>query len=145
MSVEMEELMQTQENSVVKIKVSEVMKRASFHRYEAKMIMKLDLSNLDHPTNVVRVVDYLVGMVKKMPKLSVVGLVDLNGLLASDEIKQELSRLAEITYPYFRASALMACDARSRELAATITSRIGETKLPVYEDEEAAMKWLFAQ
>jgi hypothetical protein len=141
----MKELLQTQEKSVVKIKISEVMKRASFHKYEAKMIMKLDLSNLDHPTNVVRVIDYLVGIVKKMPKQSVVGLVDFRGLLVSDEIKQELIRLTEITYPYFRASALMACDAQTRELAATITSRVGGTKLPVYEDEEAAKKWLFAQ
>jgi hypothetical protein len=141
----MEELLQTKEKSLVKIKTSEVMKRASFHKFETKMIMKLDLSNLDHPTHVAKVVDYLITMVKHMPKQSVVGLVDFRGLQVSDEIKQELIRLAEMTYPYFRASALMASDAQSRELAATITSRIGETKLPVYEDEETAKKWLFSQ
>ena len=135
----------TDKKPVARMKVLELMKRAHFLKLKGKVIMKIDLSNLDHPAHVSRVVDYLVAIVEKMPKHSAVGLVDFRGLRVSDEIKQELVRLTETTSPYFRAGALLASDAQSKEMADVFASCLGAAKLPVYEEEEAAKSWLFAK
>lgn len=130
---------------VEKMKISEVMKRATFIKFEHKMIMKLDLSNLVCQSDVARVVDYLIGMVARMPKHSVVGLVVFEGVPASSEIEQELIRLIESSHLYFRFSAFIACDDQSKKLADAISNRFETANLPVFNDEDAAKKWLFAQ
>ena len=127
----MEASLLTEENPVKRMKINEVLKRAHFLKLNGKVIMKIDFSNLNHPAHVVRVVNYLVTIVEKMPKQSAVGLVDFRGLQVSDEIKQELMRLAKTTYPYFRTGAMIANDAQSRELADVFISCLGTANLPV--------------
>jgi len=91
----MEASLLTEENPVKRMKINEVLKRAHFLKLNGKVIMKIDFSNLNHPAHVVRVVNYLVTIVEKMPKQSAVGLVDFRGLQVSDEIKQELMRFGK--------------------------------------------------
>jgi hypothetical protein len=122
----------------------EVMKRSSFIKVDAKMIMKLDLSGLDHPMHVERVVDYLIGIVERMPKQSVVGLVDFRDIVMSEESTQHLFRLVERAAPYFRASAFLENGGDSLKMAETVSKRFDVAKLPVYQDEDLAVQWLFS-
>ena len=128
-----------------KLKLTEVMKRASFLRTGTKMILKVDLSNLDSIEDVERVVAYFRSMVEKMPKKSIVGLVDFNGLTVADEVVQEMISLAKFCNPHFRATAVIANDEASINLANTIVNHFGKINMPIYQEEVAAKEWLFAQ
>lgn len=128
-----------------KLKRVDIMNRASFLRYGAKMILKFDLSNLDEIDDVKRVVEYFGSMVKKMPKKSIVGLVDFNGLQIADQVTQEMILLTESCNPYFRATAVIANDATTVSLAENVISHFGKINLPIYQEEEAAKQWLFSQ
>lgn len=128
-----------------KLKRVEIMNRASFLRFEAKMILKFDLSNLDAVEDVKRVVEYFRAMVARMPKKSIVGLVDFNGLKVADEVTQEMIRLTESCNPYFRATAVLANDASTISLAESVINHFGKINLPIYQEEETAKQWLFSQ
>ena len=128
-----------------KLKRVEIMNRASFLRYGAKMILKFDLSNLDEVEDVKRVVEYFGSMVKSMPKKSMVGLVDFSGLKVADEVIQEMIRLTESCNPYFRATAVIVNDATTTSLAESVINHFGKINLPIYQEEESAKKWLFSQ
>ena len=121
------------------------MKRASFFRFEEKMILKFDLSNLDEIGEVKRVVNYFRSLVEKMPKQSMVGLVNFSGLKVTEEVTQEIIRLTEFCSPYFRASAVIAPDLESTGLAKALINHFGKINLPIHPEEETAKKWLFTQ
>ena len=128
-----------------KLKRVEIMNRASFLRYGAKMILKFDLSNLQEIEDIKRVVEYFRAMVEKMPRKSIVGLVDFNGLKVDDEVTQEMIRLTESCNPYFRATAVIVNDASTNTLAESVITHFGKINLPIYQEEGAAKKWLFSQ
>ena len=128
-----------------KLKRVEIMNRASFLRFGAKMILKFDLSNLDNVEDVKRVVEYFGSMVKSMPKKSIVGLVDFSGLKVADEVIQEMIILTESCNPYFRATAVIAIDANNIRLAESVINHFGKINLPIYQEEESAKEWLFSQ
>jgi hypothetical protein len=109
------------------------------------MILKFDLSNLDEIDDARRVIKYCKSMVEKMPKKSIVGLVDLNGLKVADEMTQEMIRLMESCGPYVRATAVLADDVESVRLAKAVSTNFGGIDLPIYQEEEAAKEWLFSQ
>lgn len=141
----MDAVLEADEKPASRMKIPEVMQRASFLKINNKMIMRIDLSKLKHVSHVTRIADYLVTIVEKLPRQFAVGLVDFRGLLVSDEVKQELTRLATTTYPYFRAGAMLVDDDQSRELADTFTERLGTTNINIYDDEETAKNWLISK
>ncbi len=128
-----------------KLTRAEIMKRASFIRDGAKMILKFDLSNLENSEDVERVAAYFRSMVEKMPKKSIVGLVDFNGLTVADEIVQEMINLTEFCNPYFRATAAIANEPAALSLLESVKNHFGKINLPVYQEETAAKEWLFTQ
>ena len=130
---------------MTKLKRIEIMNRASFLRNGSKMILKFDLSKLENTENVQKVIDYFNSLVSKMPKKSMVGLVDLDGLKVSDEVPQMLIHLMESCNPYFRATAVLANDAAATGLATTVISHFGKINMPVYQEEELAKEWLLSQ
>jgi len=79
-----------------KLKLVEVMKRASFLRDGEKMILKFDLSNLNDVEDVKKIAEYFRSMVTKMPQKSLVGLVDFTGLKIADEVVHEMIQLTEL-------------------------------------------------
>jgi len=128
-----------------KLKRPEIMKRATFIRVKEKMILKFDLSSLDSTEDVGRVVDYFLSMVTRMPKKSLVGLVDFTGLKIADEVVPEMIRLTESCNPYFRATAVIANEPSIIGLANAVIKHFVKINLPIYQEEETAKKWLFTQ
>lgn len=128
-----------------KLKPVEIMKRASFLRNKGKMIMKLDLSNINEVEDVKRVAEYFDSIVQKMPKKSMVGLVCFDGLKIADEVVQEMISLTESCNPYFRATAVIATDNATIGLAESVKNHFGKIIMPVYQKEERAKEWLFSQ
>ena len=122
-----------------------MMKRATFLRSNGKVILKFDLSNLESTEDVDKVVAYFKSMVEKMPKKSMVGLADFNGLKVTENVTQELIRLMEFCNPYFRATATLANDPVTTSLVKTVINHFGDINLPIYQDEETAKEWLFTQ
>ncbi|MCK4508601.1 MAG: hypothetical protein KAU27_08675 [Desulfuromonadales bacterium] len=127
------------------LKRAEIMKRASFLRHGEKMILKFDLSELDNAEEVKKVIEYFSSMVTRMPKKSIVGLVDLKGLKVADEVTHEMINLTESCNPYFRATAVIANDDATTSLANAVISHYGKINMPIYIEEEAAKEWLFSQ
>lgn len=123
----------------------EIMKRATFLRDGAKMILKFDLSNLENSEDVEKVIAYFRSMVGRMPKKSIVGLVDFNGLTVSDAVFQEMIKLTEFCNPYFRATAAIANDSSTTSLVESVINHFGKINLPIYQDENKAKEWLFTQ
>jgi len=130
---------------VKKLTRPEIMKRASFLRDGTKMILKFDLSNLENSEDVERVVAYFRSMVGRMPKKSIVGLVDFNGLTVADEVLQEMINLTEFCNPYFRATAAIANDPSTTSLVESVISHFGKINLPIFKEETVAKEWLFTQ
>ena len=128
-----------------KLTRAEVMNRASFLRSDAKMIMKFDLSGLETVEEVKKVVKYFNSLAARMPKKSMVGLADFNGLIVTEEVTQELIHLAESCNPYFRATAVIANDDATISLANAVISHFGKINMPIYQEEELAKEWLFTQ
>jgi hypothetical protein len=128
-----------------KLKRAEIMKRASFLRDGSKMILKFDLSNLESSEDVEKVVAYFRSMVERMPKKSIVGLVDFNGLTVADEVLPEMISLTEFCNPYFRATAVIANNPATTSLVETVIDHFGKINLPIYQEEETAKEWLFTQ
>ncbi len=80
-----------------------------------------------------------------MPKKSMVGLADFNGLMVTEEVTQELIRLAESCSPYFRATATIANDDATKSLANAVINHFGKINMPIYQEEDLAKEWLFTQ
>ena len=130
---------------MTKLTRAEVMNRASFLRSDGKMILKFDLSGLESVEEVKKVVKYFSTLVSNMPKKSMVGLADFNGLIVAEEVTQELIHLAESCSPYFRATAMIANDDATKSLANAVINHFGKINMPIYQEEELAKKWLFTQ
>jgi hypothetical protein len=128
-----------------KLKLTEAMKRASFVRAGTKMILKFDLSNLKSIEDVQRVDVYFRSLVEKMPKKSILGLVDFNGLTVADEVVEEMVSLTEFCNPYFRATAAIANEPAELSLLESVINHFDDINLPVYQEETTAREWLFTQ
>jgi hypothetical protein len=128
-----------------KLKLSEVMKRAKFMRAGTKMILKFDLSNLESVEDIERVDVYFRSVVEKMPKKSIVGLVDFSGLTVADEIVQKMISLTESCNPYFRATAAIAKTPAEISFVEAVINHFGKINMPLYQEEVAAKEWLFGQ
>ena len=130
---------------MTKLKRVEIMNRASFLRDGAKMILKFDLSNLDQVDDVRRIFEYFRSLVEKMPKKSMVGLVNFTGLKVADEVVPEMIHLSEFCNPYFRATAVITSDQATTRLANAVIDHFGKINMPIYQEESAAKEWLFSQ
>jgi hypothetical protein len=128
-----------------KLKLTEVIKRASFVRTGTKMILKFDLSNLESIEDVQRVDVYFRSLVEKMPKKSIVGLVDFSGLTVADEVVDEMISLTEFCNPYFRATAAIANEPAEISLLESVINHFDGINLPVCQEETTAREWLFTQ
>lgn len=130
---------------VTKLTRAEIMKRATFLRDGAKMILKFDFSDLESREDVERVITYFRSMVERMPRKSIVGLVDFNGLTVADEVVLEMISLTEFCNPYFRATAAIANEPTEISLVESVIDHFGKINLPIYQEETAAKEWLFTQ
>ncbi|MHB8707796.1 MAG: hypothetical protein ACYC9I_02900 [Desulfuromonadales bacterium] len=127
------------------MKVSEVMKRAGFHKSVNKMILKIDLSYLEHCDHIDMTIDYMNSLVQKLPIKSIYGIVDFRGLKNTDEIQKRLNRLGNIIESHFCACALVVNDEQTRTMASSITHRLENSSYQSHEEEHTAEDWLVTQ
>jgi len=130
---------------VSRLKITEVMGRAKFIRHEDKMILKFDPSHLERIEDLKRVVEYFKTMVEKMPKGSLLALVDFSGLADEDEVFDQMVKLSKFCGPHVRASAIVAKDPASTRLAKAVINHFAKINMPFFEEEDSAKKWLFSQ
>ena len=130
---------------MARLKSVEVMKRASFIRDGKKMILKFDPSSLESIEDLERVVEYFKSMVEKMPKGSLLAMVDFSGLAFTDEVLQQMIQLSKFCGPYVRASAAVSNDPISTRLANAVINHFENINMPIFQGEGTAREWLFTQ
>ncbi len=130
---------------VVGMKRIEIIKRAGFFKHDSRMILKFDLSNLKTSQQVSKVVEYFVSIVEQMPKKSILGCVDFRNTMVSPEITEEMIRLAEYCNPHFKATAVVALDISTKNLAKSVINHFGRIKMQVFYDDKKANEWLVSQ
>ena len=130
---------------MAKLKIVEVMKRASFIRDGEKMILKFDPSSLESIEDLERVVEYFKSMVEKMPKNSLLAMVDFSGLAFTDEVLQQMIQLSKFSGPYVRASAAVSNDPISTRLANAVINHFENINMPLFHEDGTAREWLFTQ
>ena len=124
------------------LKISEVMKRTKFIHEGNKMILKFDLSNLETKEQVSSVVKHFITIVGKMPKKSMVALVDFTDLSVEDGMEKDLIELTNFCNPNFKASAIIAKNVGTRGLANQIIDHFGRLNMEIFGEESQAVEWL---
>ena len=119
------------------------MARAKFLRFEGNLILKYDLSNLEHKEDIEKVVNFFSGTVTRMPKNSMLCLLVLTGLSENVVSAIDMSRETEQFSSYFKAAAIIANDPNSDKLAKKVRENL-DVYLPIYKDEQEAIEWLLS-
>lgn len=123
----------------------DIMSRSGFLKHGSKMILKFDLSGLKNADEVGKVADFFSSIALKMPKKSVVGLVDLTGLHVHLSTLNEMIRLTYECNPHFKATAVLALGAATKNLANSVITYYGNINMKVFENQLEAMDWLAGQ
>ena len=124
------------------MKLSEVMKRSTFIRGNSKAILCINYSDVDTIGDLTDINDYIGTIIEKMPKKSMLLLLDVRRLCANDDTYERLKEMFERYSFYFRYSAVVA-DKNNETKMKHLISRLGFTKMQVYADPELARKSLF--
>lgn len=127
------------------LKTIDIMNRAKFLKYGSKMILRFDLSNLENDEDVRKVIDYFYSIVKRMPKKSIIGLIDINNLTISENTRNEIARFPEKCNPYFKASAVVNLDESAVELTNLAFKPYENINVELFRDQVEAKDWLVAQ
>ena len=125
------------------MKASEAMKLATFIRHKGKMLLYFDLSGLDLE-DARQVCDYVKGMIARMPKKSVLTLVNVTDVKFDAAFKELSGDLAQHNKPYVLAGAVLGVEGW-RKLVFWATAKLtGRDNLKLFDlaDLEAAKDWL---
>jgi hypothetical protein len=126
-----------------KLKLAEIMSRATFLRFDGKVVLKYDLSNLVHKEDITKVINYFKGLIGRMPEKSTYCLLDITGVSADVVSAEEMSRDIEQHSSSFLAAAVVANDPKSCQLIKAVRTHL-KVYLPIYEEEQAAIDWLLS-
>lgn len=126
------------------IKLSEVMKRSTFIKHNEKIILKLDVSDLQEDEDVQRVADYFISIAKKMPSNSINGLANFSRLNVTSKIETDIFRLASQANHCFKAFAVVVSEPATMELAGKMISskRFQGNNIKVFEAVDNAKNWI---
>ena len=128
---------------MAKLRLAEIMARATFLRFDGKVILKYDLSNIEHKDDINKVFNYFTGMIGRMPEKSMYCLLDISGLSENVVTVEEMSSDTEQHASYFRAAAVIANDSGSSALIKAVREKL-EVYLPIHDDEQSAIDWLLS-
>lgn len=126
------------------MKLSEIMKRARFIRGANKVILSLNFSNIANELDVHEIYNYSLTFVNKMPKNSMVLLLDLKGLKVNSKIETKLYQMTTECSKYFSASAIVV-DNNTEQTIKSIAAKLGLVKMITYADVETASKYLLSK
>jgi hypothetical protein len=125
------------------MKLSEIMKRSNFIRGNSKAIFCVNYSDVATIGDMVDIDNYIGTIIEKMPKKSMLLLLDVRRLKADGDTYGQLQEMFERYSSYFKSSAVVA----DRDNAAgmkNLINKLGFTKMQVHEDPELARKSLFS-
>ncbi len=123
------------------MKTSEVMNRAKFVRHKDKMLLYFDFSDLGIEDSR-QVCEYVKGLISRMPKSSVLTLVNVANVKYDAAFRELSSDLAEHNKPYVLAGAVIGVEGW-RKLIFMVTIKLtGRNNLKMFDDEEVARDWL---
>ena len=123
------------------MKLSEIMQRSRFIRGNSKVVFSIDLSGLVASEDVMAVDQYILTIIEKMPKKSMLLLLNVKDLNLNPEIMEKLKGMTVRYNPYFRSSAVVA-DGSNEEKVRKMTKDLGYAKMRIYSDLETAKKSL---
>ena len=124
------------------IKLSEVMKRATFTDVGNVLILKFDLSNLVSKSQVSRVIKHFLTIANQMPKKSLVGLIDFTNLIIEEGMADELITLVKQCSPQFKLSAIIAQSEEAVFLGNQIIDHFDRINMEIFDNEARATNWL---
>jgi len=123
------------------MKTSEVMTRAKFSRHRDKMILNFDFTDLNHD-DAKQVCDYVKGVINRMPKGSVLTLVNVTNVKYDTAFKELSNDLAEHNKPYVLAGAVVGVEGWKKLIFWATTKLTGRNNLKAFDDVEEAKEWL---
>lgn len=123
------------------MKTSEIMTRAKFVKYRDKMILNFDFSGLNHD-DAKQVCDYVKGLICRMPKGSVLTLVNVTDVKYDSAFKELSNELAEHNKPYVLAGAVIGVEGWKKLIFWATTKLTGRNNLKAFDDIEEAKEWL---
>ncbi len=123
------------------MKLSEVMKRSTFIRGHSRVIFNINLSGIETLQDLADVNKYIHTIIEKMPKRSMLLLLDVRGLNMTGEITGLLRSMSVDHSAYFRSSAVVADNSNQRNMKDLVGS-IGLKKMNVHLSFDAARQEL---
>lgn len=123
------------------MKSSEVMTRAKFSKHRDKMILNFDFSDLDHD-DASQLCEYVKGMISRMPKGSVLTLVNVTNVKYDAAFRELSNELAEHNKPYVLAGAVIGVEGWKKLILWATTKFTGRNNLKAFDDLEEAKEWL---
>lgn len=109
-----------------------------------KLILKMVLSGIDVGSISVVEKEFRDKVSSFFPQ-SLLGLVSFIGLEIADEISPMMKELAEFSFPFFRAVAVLAKNDATFTLASSIICHFDQSNISVFQDEAKAREWLLTQ
>lgn len=125
------------------MKTSEVMSRTKFVKHRDKMILNFDFSGLSLE-DCGQVCAYVKGMIVRMPKNSVLTLVNVTDISYDAAFRELSAELAEHNKPYVVAGAVVGVSGWRKLMFWAVTKLSGRNNLQLFDDEESAKEWLAA-
>ncbi len=123
------------------MKTIEVMTRAKFVKHRDKMLLTFDFSGLSYE-DARQVCDYVKGLISKMPKKSVLTLVNVTDVKYDEAFRALSNELAEHNKPYVLAGAVMGVEGWRKLLFLATTKLTGRDNLRLFADPDSAKDWL---
>lgn len=125
----------------VKMKLSEMMKRARFVDHGSKKLLLFDFSELEKE-EVQQVMNYGTQMISRMPKGSVLTLTNVSGLKYDDELKEDFKNFTNHNRPHVVAGAVVGVTGWKKLIYLAALKLSGRTNLQLCSDEAEAREWL---
>lgn len=123
------------------MKTSEVMTRTRFLKHKDKMILTFDFSGLGLE-DCGQVCEYVKGVISRMPKGTVLTLVNVSDVKYDAAFRDMSSDLAAHNKPYVLAGAVVGVSGWRKLIFWTATKLAGRDNLQLFDDEESAKEWL---
>lgn len=123
------------------MKLPELMRRARFVKQGSRMIFVCDLSDLD-ADDAIRVIEYSKGIIKRMPKKSVLAVAHLPNVKYDNALEAELRQVIDQSDPHVLRGAVSGMtDRRLRTELGAFLDSLGENN-EAFVRYEDAMTWL---
>lgn len=123
------------------MKSSDMMRLVSFVKHRDKRLLYMDFSGLDVGQGR-ELSEYAKGMIARMPKKSVLTLVNVKDVKFDDAFREVAGDLAGHNKPYVLAGAVCGVEGWRKLLYWATIKLTGRRNLKLFDDLEAAKEWL---